>query len=210
MAIVVVASGKGGVGKTALVTNIFEKLGASAIIDTDVHGGSTTMDGLREDKIPFLVRAKTVAELVPLLEMDSTDRITLIDCGGFDDDLTRVALANADMIIAPTNESPIERAAINKLSGIIAMISEEVGREVRGHVLYCRFNQNKRKFDKLDAMIESLDNMTTLDVTIPSHQSVIAASEFGERVKSGVMPVKYDRLVSIIHNYLIETGAYKP
>lgn len=207
MAVVTFANGKGGVGKSANVFNVHEPLGASLVIDGDVHRGISDLNSFRSPPLKCFVAPNNVDEMLALIEQDNHDSIIIIDCGGYDDDMSRVAIANADMLIVPSNDNVQEEVALLKMSRSLAQISASVGREIVGHVLLNRVHPSRTKFAPFDSMLDRIDNLVRLPVTIPMSKEFDEAMRDGMAVKSGTLPVKYFHLARHIKAHLVAIGA---
>ena len=106
--VIVVAHGKGGVGKTSTAINIAVELQREyqvKIIDFDNLQQFSKFNSNREKKFEML-DVKDDKELRKLIE-NSAD-ITVIDLGGYDSALGRMALMLADLVITPLNDSDNE------------------------------------------------------------------------------------------------------
>ena len=96
-AVVGVGNYKGGVGKTTSSVNIVGEM-KSDTVDLDTHTGLSIILGLRPEGKEISVKVpKTVDELIEIMTpYKNSDKTLLIDCGGFDSDLTRTAIAFAE------------------------------------------------------------------------------------------------------------------
>lgn len=109
--IIVIANQKGGVGKSTIATNTAAILAAKKqvlLIDHDTSHVSCNFHNRREyltDVAGFtLFMPKDLDEMTELLELPDYD-VTVVDLGGFTDDLAKAALVYADLIVIPTSTS---------------------------------------------------------------------------------------------------------
>lgn len=207
MAVVTVANAKGGVGKSTSAYNLQEKLAARILIDADIHGGVSVINSFRDEPLDNVVKINNEAELIKLLEADTRDSIMLIDCGGFDDDVTGIAIANCDMLIVPSNDNVLEEIQLIRMSERISEISEQVQRPIHGHVLLNRVHPLRTNFATFDGMIEQIPNLVRAPVTIPTDKDFDAYMRKGTAVKAGRLPVRYHHLAKYVLNQLVSIGA---
>lgn len=207
MAVVVVANAKGGVGKSTSAYNLQAKLNPRVLVDADIHGGISVINSFRDVPLTNVVNVKSEAELIKVLEADTQDSITLIDCGGFDDDITGLAIANSDMLIVPSNDNVLEEIQLIRMSNRIQEISAQVNRPIQGHVLLNRVHPRRSNFKAFDGMIEQLHNLVRMPITIPSDKNFDDYMRKGSAVSAGTLPVRYHHLSEYIKNHLVSVGA---
>lgn len=165
--IVTIAHNKGGVGKSTLTLNLGTLLNPDIIIDQDTHQSLIILNELRE-KNPLPVQAcKTRDKMIEVLKQSDEGRTILIDCGGFDSDLNRLAVAAADMVIVPANDDTTELIGLRHFNQILADLSQELGQHIMGHVLFNRVHPSRKKFDDIERFLENAEHMIRLDSVIP-------------------------------------------
>jgi chromosome partitioning protein len=207
MAIVTVADVKGGTGKTTTVINLLHALGLDEVVHLDKHGGLLRMNELRVNPFACIHAPKSEKELLELLSTDTKDRIMLVDCGGYDDMLGRLAIANADLVIVPSNDNSLEQFGVVDTSAIMKEISVGLGREIVGHALLNRVHHAKRLFGGYDSLLEELGNLVRIPVVIPHSTKVSDAMAEGMALTSGSVPCRYQQVAKYIKAQLISTGA---
>lgn len=123
--IIVVAHNKGGVGKTSIALNLAASLKPSLIIDQDLHQGLAIINQLRYKQLP-VVTCETKSELIDALKKSDSNNDVLVDCGGFDSDLNRIAIAAADLVIVPANGDITEKIGLRRFDEMLIQLSEEM------------------------------------------------------------------------------------
>ena len=135
--IVAVAHNKGGVGKTTTVVQLAGELKPEIIIDLDAHQGIAIINGRRPVEQRWDVRAGLdKAALIKLLKA-AGDHLVLIDCGGFDSELVRIAIAAADLIIAPSNDEITEQIGLVRFNqGYCAQFTDKFHENYFSYIIH--------------------------------------------------------------------------
>ncbi|WP_086775553.1 division plane positioning ATPase MipZ [Vibrio coralliirubri] len=63
------------------------------------------------------------------------DELTVIDCGGFDSNTTRLVIAMADLVLTPTTDDAVDQFGLNMFADTLASLSAIIGKDVVAHVL---------------------------------------------------------------------------
>lgn len=127
--VIVVAHQKGGVGKSTIASNLAVELSRKyklSVLDLDMQKSLTYFNSLRKKnglKEFDIIQADGIAEVKNAINNNSN--VLLIDVGGFDSDVNRIAILGADLIITPVSDSGIE------LVGLLAF--RNILREIRTH-----------------------------------------------------------------------------
>lgn len=126
---IVIAHQKGGVGKSTIATNLAVELSKKCdlyVVDLDIQKSTSYFNSLRKKsgmKEFNVVDVDSVSSLKNLINKNND--VLLIDVGGFDSDINRVAILGADLLITPVGDSGIE------LIGLLAF--RNILREIREH-----------------------------------------------------------------------------
>ena len=108
--IVSISHQKGGVGKSTIAFNLAVELSKKykvEVIDLDVQNTITHTNKIRKEnnlnelKILYISNEK---EFKNYVEKDTKKKITIIDSGGFDSSLNRLAIFYSDIVIAPVSD----------------------------------------------------------------------------------------------------------
>jgi len=111
---------KGGVGKTTLSTNLAIAFDAP-LLDLDSLQGSLNFNKLRKANGHKPLDCFTIKNEDELKEIYSNyyDSILIVDSGGFDSDLNRLALVGSDILISPVAPSQVELFGLEAFEGIL-------------------------------------------------------------------------------------------
>ena len=172
--LIAVAHQKGGSSKTTLAINLAVELGAQACYDLDLAKGGTTglmfLDQLRQRSGHNSLNVTAVHsknELVSVIESDSDDRINIMDLGGLDSDLNRVAIAYADLIVTPASDSALEIGGLTEFARILAEITKQTGSSSVAHVIAARTNYARKQWPSLTAICEQHENLKFSGTALP-------------------------------------------
>jgi chromosome partitioning protein len=118
MNVIVLASQKGGVGKTTLAAHLAiaaeaAKVGPAVLIDTDPQGSLSAWWNARKAEAPMLAPT-TIAELPEKLRAlaDAGYRTAIIDTPPAITDAISAVVAHADLVVIPTRPSPHDLRAV--------------------------------------------------------------------------------------------------
>lgn len=164
--IITIAHNKGGVGKTTLALNLASLLKPDVIVDQDTHQSLVILNRLRDEALP-VVTCSSRTDLMAILRQSDQGKTILIDCGGFDSNVNRLAVAAADLVIVPANDDTTELIGLRHFNQVLAELSKEMGSHITGHVLFNRVHPNRRKFEDVEAFLANAEHMKRLDTIIP-------------------------------------------
>lgn len=130
--VITVAHQKGGVGKSTIASNLaaeyFKEYGeALTVIDLDTQRSLTYFNNIRRfndiAELP-IVQVQSADELEALI--DANKGVILIDAGGFDSRMNRIAMAYSDLIITPVSDSSFELGGLMIFQEMLADIRKDV------------------------------------------------------------------------------------
>lgn len=164
MAVYAIAHNKGGAGKTTSTVHILPELKPDVVIDLDVHKGISIINKFRPDDIkwPVLVISDKRELLATLQELEENGRTVLIDCGGFDADITRAAVAVADVVIVPANDSMTEMLGLSTFDHTLAAISKQMGVNIQAKLMLCKTHPNQVNFPDIDELLNDTKHITRM------------------------------------------------
>lgn len=178
--IVVVAHSKGGTGKTTAAVQLAGDMGITTLVDLDRHLCLAAMNELRPDDMKWNLHSEVTGEqLAALIE---SDQDLLIDCGGYDSNLTRAAIAYADIVICPANDDITELRGLVAFNDTLAEIEQEydLDQPLIAHVLTAKTHPSRRDFSRLTDAISSLPHLTMLSSRLSRR------NDFGIMMDSGL------------------------
>ena len=150
---------KGGVGKSTLAINHAYFKGCS-IIDLDSQNSSMLFNQLRKMNDMKSIECFTVDTVDEFKELvkdykSNKENMIIIDSGGYDSEINRLALISADIIITPVGASQIELFGLQKFRNILNDASDATGTNVKTHVLINNVDsRSKKKISELREYIE--------------------------------------------------------
>jgi chromosome partitioning protein len=127
--IIVIAHQKGGVGKSTIASNLateLSKMFKVDVVDLDLQKSLTYYNNLRLNsglESLNIINIDSTNELKSLI--NNNKNLLVIDAGGYDSDVNRVAISGADFIITPVSDSGIELVGLLSFRGIL--------RDIRKH-----------------------------------------------------------------------------
>jgi len=191
--IIVVSHQKGGVGKSTISWNLatyLQKKYKVELVDLDIQRTLTYANEIRKQHkklTPLTIRHfDTPEDLKKYIQGDSEDRLTIIDVGGFDSSMNRLALVIADMIITPVSDKSFELLGIKTFEKIISQLNELVDYDIKVKVLLNNLNPKKSKLDTLKEFITKSPHFELLD-TILRHRA-----DYDKSAGEGKNVIEYD------------------
>jgi chromosome partitioning protein len=186
---IVISHQKGGVGKSTIAWNLalfLEKKHSVTIIDLDVQQTLSLTNNIR-----------TTNGLQPLtiLTFNSSDKfksyfsttpdqtITIIDSGGFDSGMNRMAMMVADLIITPVSDRSFELLGLKKYEQILKELSEIAERKISTHVLLNNINPATKKLSELQEYIQSSQYFNLFSSVLRQRAAYNHANAEGKSVK---------------------------
>lgn len=179
MAVVTLASGKGGVGKTLAAIAIGAALAAEdvdvALLDADPNRGAHrwATETYQGPALPAYAEADTerLADLVP--ELADRHDVLLADTAGFGNRSTVICIGAADGVIVPATPGEGDIVEAQKMVSFVRGTAKTIRRDVQVRVLANRIRRGTTLSRHLLAQVEALE--------LPRLETVLSeAVAFGE------------------------------
>ena len=158
---------KGGTGKSTIAYNLadaYRRQGKKVkLYDLDLQHTCIGLNGLRDKQFNDILTVDNENELVDIINNAKKEDIIIIDSGGFDSSLTRLAIMGADINLTPVADKVTELlAVIQKYSVILDEIKQETGEEVESYIILNKIHIFAEKFEHIEEMIEENSQLKML------------------------------------------------
>ena len=185
--VITIAHQKGGVGKSTISLNLAVELSKKyplSVIDLDYQKSISIFNENRKEAglNPLnIIPIKNKKELMNII--DKADGIILIDSGGFDSDLNRIAIVGADIIITPLSNNLIEIYGLEAFKKILIEL-REIRAGLKSNILLNNVNpQATKSIQELQEYINSNRDYFNIFKTILRRRADFAKSfELGKSV----------------------------
>jgi len=180
---------KGGVGKSTIAWNLATALQNKfqvELVDLDVQKTLTYTNEIRSKQTnlkPLTIRNfDTVEDLKKYINGDSDDRLSIIDIGGFDSSMNRLAIITADLVITPVSDKSFELLGLKSFEKVLRELSKVINEDLVVRVLLNNLNPKKSKLDSLKSFIEKSKHFKLLGTILRSRADFDKSAGFGKNV----------------------------
>ena len=188
---------KGGTGKSTLAWNLavemskkYKKYGYEKFIfvDLDNQESVTMTNRLRmqyEQKPLNIVRFTDDerAKLEEFINSIEDDTLVLIDSGGYDADLNRLAIIASDFVVTPVSSDYMEIFGLQKFKTILEELSEIKGEIVKVNVLLNKIDPKLKDFSDISDFINDIAHFKLFDSVIRFRSDFKHSIGYGFSVK---------------------------
>jgi len=187
--IIAISHQKGGVGKSTIAFNLAVWLSKSykiEVIDLDVQNTITHINKIREkNKLKKLkiLYIKNEKEFKRYIQEDNNKKITIIDSGGFDSSLNRLAIFYSDIVITPVSDRFNEISGLMKFIEILQELREITGEKLKVNVLLNNINPKAKNFTELKKFIKKNKELKLMDTILRQRVDYDKATWEGKSVK---------------------------
>lgn len=168
--VLVLAHSKGGTGKTTTATQLADELGIRNIADIDSHEGLSIINGMRPEHRRWNIvdcSSKEALAAAIYAALDG-DEPLLVDCGGFDSELARIAIGLGSLVITPANDDITEQIGLSKFNKVIQDINDRNGTNVKANVLMTRTHPSRRNFESITEVVNNTPNLRMMNSRLSS------------------------------------------
>lgn len=168
--IVAVCNSKGGVFKTGTALNLAVFLNDlnPILVDLDSQKSITYLNNIRQQTKPSLstIAINNEEQLEVIINQSNASNLFIIDTGGFDSALTRIAIITADILITPTSGHVVDLLGLNRFETILKELSHVKGKIITTNVFINNVNPTIKKFSEVQDFINSSENFNLLNSII--------------------------------------------
>lgn len=184
MEIIVLGHSKGGVGKSTIAFNLAHSLFNAGeevkIVDLDFQQTLFFINSLNDFPAIQVVQPQNASELIEIFNTETTGYL-VVDLGGFDSDINRIALSYADVVIVPISNSITDVIGFKTFEAILDEI------EIKGSInlLLNNIHPLAKNFDEIkEATKTNLAHTNLLETIIRNRKIYKDSLVAGESVFS--------------------------
>lgn len=195
--IITLAHQKGGTGKSTLSWNLAIELGRNykkygydnfIFVDLDNQESVTMTNRLRMqygqeplDIVRFTDDERN--QLETFINSIEDDTLVIIDSGGYDADLNRLAIIASDFVITPVSSDYMEIFGLQKFKTILEELSVIKNELVQVNILLNKIDPKLRDFEDIKEFINETDNFKLMDTVIRFRSDYKHSIGYGFSVK---------------------------
>jgi chromosome partitioning protein len=187
--IISVSHQKGGVGKSTIAFNMAIELSKMyddvTIIDLDVQKTLTKANQIRvnNDKASLnIIEFDNDEKMIDFLQSVKAKQIVIIDSGGFDSSLNRLAIIGADIILTPVTDKTFDLLGLQKYEEILEELSDIQKNTIISHVFLNNINPQIKNFEELSEFIISSKHFKLMDSKIRTRVDLPNSSGVGQSI----------------------------
>lgn len=187
--IITISHQKGGVGKSTIAFNmatLLQKKYKIEIVDLDVQNTITHTNNIRSNnklKKLDIYYLKNEKEFNKFIEKDSDDKVIIIDSGGFDSSLNRLAIFYSDIIVTPVSDRFNEISGLMKYKEILKELKQLSNEEIKVHVLINNINPQVKNFMGLKSFIEQNEEFVLMKSILRQRADYDKSAWQGKNIK---------------------------
>lgn len=182
--IITIAHTKGGVGKSLLSWHLAIAMKVP-IIDLDFQKTLVYTNSLRKQsgfKELDIMHLRKQEEFLKFFDNWPEEKYVIVDVGGFDSNLNRMAMFISDIIITPAVDRITEMAGLFKFHQIIDDLSKKMEIDIQAHVLLNDVSPSAKDFSVMEELVDEYDRFELLDTVISHRADFYKTMEEGKGV----------------------------
>ena len=180
-----ISHSKGGSSKSTLCLNFAPLIKNLVLIDLDNQQSSYEINQARNKKHKVVIPTNE-KELFTILDKYEENSNLLIDCGGYDSDLNRLAILNSDILIVPVKDNSFEILAFKKYIKVIEKLVKK-NPELKVLVVISNVHHSSNDFERLEKLISKYDFITLAKNIIRQR------ADFANLLDAGTTAVEKDK-----------------
>jgi chromosome partitioning protein len=168
---------KGGVGKSTISWNLalmlskfYKGIKKIVVVDLDSQKTITTLNNIRRTstkRIPLeIVELSTKEELISYIKNDSEEVLTIIDTGGFDSEINRLAAILSDIVINPVSDEPLELMGLKRYQEILKDMNENIKEKIKPFIVFNKIKHNTKNLEHIKNYVRTEENYRIMDTII--------------------------------------------
>ncbi len=169
---ITIAHTKGGVGKSLLSWHLAIAMKVP-IVDLDFQKTLVYTNSLRKQnghKPLDIIHLRKPEEFVKFFDNWPEDEYVIVDVGGFDSNMNRMAMYISDIIITPAVDRVTEMAGLFKFHQIIDDLSNKMGIDIKADVLLNDVSPSARDFSVMEELVDQYERFDLMN-TVISHRA---------------------------------------
>ena len=183
---------KGGTSKSITSWNLAIELAKTGkkieVVDLDIQKTITLNNYVRakSDLVPLDIKSfKDVASFEKYIDTDNDNKIIVVDTGGYDSGLNRLAVLRADVVITPMSNSTLDLQGLKTYEKIIKELEEKAGFTIIPFVLFGNIDPRTKNLKALTDYIQENGNFKVME------SIVCRRSDFVSSITNGKSAVEY-------------------
>lgn len=168
---------KGGVGKSTISWNLalmlskfYKGIKKIVVVDLDSQKTITTLNNIRRTstkRIPLeIVELSTKEELISYIKNDSEEVLTIIDTGGFDSEINRLAAILSDIVINPVSDEPLELMGLKRYQEILKDMNENIKEKIKPFIIFNKIKHNTKNLEHIKNYVRTEENYRIMNTII--------------------------------------------
>ena len=206
-----IAHSKGGVGKSLLAWHLAIALKVP-IFDLDFQKTLVYTNSLRKQngyKPLDIVHLRKPEEFIRYIEEWPEDDELIVDVGGFDSNMNRMAMYVSDIIVTPAVDRVTEMAGLFKFHQILEELSTKMDIEVNANILLNDVNPSAKDFSVMQELVEQYPRFELMKTVVAHRADFYKTMEEGKGVtelKKSKAKDEIKKLVKEIKKKVKENG----
>lgn len=185
--IITVCNSKGGVFKTGTSFNLTVQLNKfkPVLIDLDSQKSCIYLNNIRQQftKPLDVITVSNEKDLELIIEKSNKDNLFIIDTGGFDSSLTRIAIITANLLVSPTSGHVVDLLGLNRFEAVLKELSQVKKETIKTNVFINDVSPAAKNFEEIKDFINSSEHFNLLNTIVRTRADFPNAINKGLSVK---------------------------